>query len=231
MILRTLLTLSLSMGAVISHASETESIKLSVQPMLAGDQIQKISEVKNTGLYEIVTDHGIFYSDKLGSILISNGIAIDTKSKENLTEKTQSSLGAFDFKKLPLNDAIKVVRGDGSRKIVTFEDVNCSYCKRLMTELGKINNVTVYTFLVPILAADSKSKAESIWCSKDQSVLWQRYMSGLQTNIEKKECDTPIDRNLALFNKLRLRGTPAILFESNTKAPGFISADQIESKL
>lgn len=43
--------------------------------------------------------------------------------------------------------------------------------------------------------------------------------------------ETPIERNKALQAKLRITGTPAILFPDNTKTPGYITADVIETNL
>lgn len=215
-----------------ANAKTGESdIKAAIEPLLNGDPVQKISELKNSGIYEVITENNIYYTDKSGSILIASANAIDTKTKENLTISTNAMLGSFDFKSLPLHNAIKTVRGNGTRKIVTFEDVNCGYCKRLMSEFNNVRDVTVYTFLVGIMSPDSERKAQSIWCSPDHGDVWRKVMSDPTFILSAKDCTNPLKENLALFSKLRLRGTPAILFDSNTKVPGYLSAAQIESKL
>ena len=63
------------------------------------------------------------------------------------------------------DSAVKRVKGNGKRVIYTFEDPNCGYCKELQKELAKLNDVTIYTFLWPILSQDSVDKSKAIWCA------------------------------------------------------------------
>ena len=45
-------------------------------------------------------------------------------------------------------------------------------------------------------------------------------------------CDTSvIERNVALGNRHRVTGTPAVVFEDGSRTPGAIPADQLESRL
>ncbi|HEY5322301.1 MAG TPA: DsbC family protein, partial [Caldimonas sp.] len=129
----------------------------------------KIDEIQKTGMpgiYEIRIGTDILYTDENGSYLIQ-GEVIDTKTRVNLTEQRIAKLTAIDFKSLPLKDAIVWKQGTGDRKLVVFADPNCGYCKKLERELTGIANLTVFTFLVPILGGDSPQKARDIWCAKD----------------------------------------------------------------
>jgi len=36
-----------------------------------------------------------------------------------------------------------------------------------MTEMEKLNNVIIYTFIIPVCDSESAVKAISIWCTKD----------------------------------------------------------------
>lgn len=220
----------LSLFSVVAHAS-TESIKSAISPLLGNVQIEQITRTSRAGLYEVVTPKGILYTDQNGSFLIFGGTLVDTKSKVDVTAQRNEELSSFKFADLPLEDAIKTVRGDGSRIFATFEDPNCGYCRKLAVETSKLNNVTIYTFLIPILSPDSKEKSEAIWCSEDRSAAWNNLMQKNQSPAVKKGCQTPLDRNLVLAQKLRINGTPAILFANNTKIPGYIGLEQIESKL
>lgn len=223
----------LALVAVVGSASAGTvelDIKKAVSPLLQGASIEKVEYSKRLSVYEIITDRGVFYTDKKGSYVIF-GPAIDTKTKKDLTAERLDQLGAFEFSKLPLNDAIKTVHGDGSRKLVTLEDPNCGYCKKLMQELVKIENVTIYTFLTPILSKDSADKSAAVWCSPDRSKAWHDLMVNGQVPSAVTPCDNPIARNLALKAKLRVMGTPAILFENNVKVPGYVSAEKIEEQL
>jgi thiol:disulfide interchange protein DsbC len=200
--------------------------------VLGAGAVEKVMRSEHAGLYEVLTPRGIVYTDKTASFVIF-GPMVETGTRVNLTEKRVEEFSKFAFRDLPLKDAIKTVKGDGSRVIATFEDPNCGFCKKLMHEIAKIDNVTVYTFLVPILGPDSANKATAIWCAKDQSVAWTGFMSGTASlpAAPTTACDTPLERNTAMQLKLRINGTPALLFADDTKTAGYITAAAIESKL
>ena len=67
-------------------------------------------------------------------------------------------------------------QGTGARKLVVFADPNCGYCKKLERDLNSVPNITVFTFLVPILGGDSPEKARDIWCAKDRGKAWRNWM-------------------------------------------------------
>jgi len=224
-------------GAAVAIAAPTtpETLAKQLAPklerILGESMVEKVMPTTHGGLYEVLTPRGIVYTDKTGSF-VSFGPIVDTATKTNLTEKRLQDFSKFVFKDLPFKDAIKTVKGDGSRVIATFEDPNCGFCRKLMTELEKMNNVTIYTFLIPILGPDSSVKSTAIWCAKDQSAAWTGFMTGKAPlpAAPTGQCDTPLERNMALQGKLRITGTPAVLFPDNTKTPGYVTTDVIEGK-
>ncbi|CUI03392.1 DsbC family protein [Massilia antarctica] len=226
--------LGLALGGSVHAAAPVKpyaDVEKAIAPLMGTVPIEKISPSKFGTLLEVVTPRGLVYTDKAGSFVLFDVTAIDTRTQENLTEQRNDELGKFVFADLPLKDAIKTVRGDGSRVIATFEDPNCGYCRKLMGELKKVDNLTVYTFLVPVMAADSASKSTAILCSPDPAKIWVEHMTDNSPLPAPAECATSLERNAALFHKLRLNGTPAILFPSNTKSPGYIPAERIEARL
>ncbi|MFB9243117.1 DsbC family protein [Massilia antarctica] len=222
---------SVHAAAPAAPAKPYADVEKAIMPLLGTVPIEKISPSKFGTLLEVVTPRGLVYTDKTGSFVLFDVTAIDTRTQENLTEQRNDELGKFVFADLPLKDAIKTVRGDGARVIATFEDPNCGYCRKLMGELKKVDNLTVYTFLVPVMAADSASKSTAILCSPDPAKTWVEHMTDNSPLPAPAECATSLERNAALFHKLRLNGTPAILFPSNTKSPGYIPAERIEARL
>ncbi len=214
-----------------TYASSTDDIVKNISSVMQGMKIEQVILSPETGLYEVITPNGIFYTDKTGAYVIFGGTLVDSKTKTNLTAKRTDILGAFDFANLPLADAIKTVKGDGSRVMATFEDPNCGYCKKLMPEFAKLDNVTIYTFLLPILSPDSKTKSQDIWCSPNPSKVWNSFMAANTAIPTASQCETPLERNLALAKKMRIMGTPAILFSSNVKVPGYLVAADIETRL
>ena len=196
----------------------------------------KIDEVSKTaipGLYELRIGTEVLYSDERGEHIIQ-GELIETKTRSNLTQARIDKLSAIDFASLPLKDAIVWKQGTGARKLVVFADPNCGYCKKFEKEMQGVKDVTVYTFLYPILGGDSPDKSRNIWCAKDNSVAWRDWMingTPAPRNMGGK-CDTSaLERNVALGKKYRVNGTPALVFEDGKRVPGAMAPEQVEKQL
>lgn len=228
-----LFSLSASIASAGAPGGQTteEKIRAAIAPVLTGEEIEKIAPSPYAGLYEVLTPRGMLYTDKTGEFVIFGATLIDTKTKADLTSRRVEEIVRFSFASLPLGDAVKTIRGDGSRVLATFEDPNCGFCKKLYSELQKINNVTVYTFLTPILSPDSTTKAKAIWCSPDRSTAWGDMMTGRPSQATATECATPLERNLALYRKLHLNGTPTTFLSTNKKIEGYVNVDRILSLL
>lgn len=194
-------------------------------------KIEEVNKTPMTGLYEVrVSDNDIFYTDAEGNFLLQGNL-LDTKAKRNLTEERTTKLSAIDFSALPLKDSFTQVRGNGKRQLAVFEDPNCGYCKRFERDLQKISDVTIHTFLIPILSPDSVEKSKNIWCSKDKSKAWLDWMVRDQQTA-KASCDTTaLERNLDFSKKHKITGTPTLFFADGSRVPGAISAQQIEKML
>jgi len=194
-------------------------------------KIDEITKAPMPGLYEIRVDGTeIYYTDAEGNFLIQ-GQLIDTRSRRNLTEERIDKLTAIDFQSLPLKDAFTLVRGNGKRKLAVFEDPNCGYCKRFERDLQKVDNITVYLFLYPILGQDSVDKSRNIWCAKDRVKAWQDAMLREQA-VASANCDiSALQRNVELGRKYKINGTPTLITTDGNRVPGAISTAQIEKLL
>ena len=221
--------LACSLGS--AFAQEASIRKNLAERLPALSKIDEVSKTPMNGLYEIrVNDSDIFYTDAEGNFLIQGNL-IDTKAKRNLTEERVEKLSAIDFAALPLKDAFTQVRGNGKRKLAVFEDPNCGYCKRFERDLQKVNDVTIHTFLIPILSADSVEKSKNIWCAKDKGKAWLDWMVRDQP-AAKASCDTAaLERNLAFSKKHKITGTPTLFFVDGSRVPGAIGVEQIEKTL
>ena len=224
-----LLALALPLLAPAQEATIRKALTERI-PGLTG--IDEISKSPMPGLFEVRIGNDIFYTDPEGNYLIQ-GALIDTRARKNLTEERINKLTAIDFKDLQLKNAFTVVRGNGKRKVAVFEDPNCPYCKRFEKDLEKIDNVTVHTFLVPILGADSTEKSRRIWCASDKAKTWDDWML---RNVAPKEagakCDTAaLDANVAFARKYNITGTPTLVFVDGHRVPGAINTQQIEQLL
>ena len=210
----------------------TDKLKNVLEQRLGPDDpIVSVSKSPLPGLYEVNLGQQIIYSDANGDYLLL-GDLVDTKTHTNLTQERLSDLNRIKFDSLPLADAIKVVKGNGSRKIAVFSDPNCPYCKRFENTLRSVDNVTVYTFLYPILSPDSTAKAKSIWCASDRAKTWESWMLDRKAPGSNGQCDTStLDKNLALGHQLNVDGTPTVFLADGSRLPGAVDADELEKRL
>ena len=194
-------------------------------------KIVSISKTPINGLYEVLLeDNEIYYADASGNHLVQ-GSLIDTRTKRNLTEERADKLNAIAFNTLPIKDAITIVRGNGQRKLAVFEDPNCGYCKRFERDLLKVDNITVYLFLYPILGADSLDKSRNIWCAKDPAKTWLDHMTR-DTALPVATCDSSaLARNMEFGRKHKITGTPTLLAQDGKRVPGAIPVAQIEQMI
>jgi thiol:disulfide interchange protein DsbC len=195
-------------------------------------KIDEISRTPMPGVYEIRMGGEILYSDAEGNFLLS-GEMIDTRARRNLTEERLDKLLAIDFKQLPIKDAFVMVKGDGKRKLAVFEDPNCGYCKRFERDLQKIENVTVYLFLYPILGPDSTDKSRNIWCAKDKAKAWTDWMIRNEPAAKADaSCDVnALARNIEFGKRHKITGTPTLVFVDGSRVPGAIPAAELEKLL
>lgn len=228
--LRKLLPLVLLLALGSAMADEAE-IKKSLESKL-GAKVESVTKAGYLGLYEVYSDGNIFYTDEKMTAILINGQLIDAKTMKNVTEERMRKLTAIKFSDLPLDRAIKQVRGDGKRVLATFEDPNCGYCKRLAKDILKLENVTVYTFLYPILSEDSVRKSKQIWCSADRAKAWNDWMVEGKAPAGKDDCDTTaVTRNQEFGRRLNISGTPTMFFADGERVPGAMPLARIEQKL
>ncbi|WP_343636223.1 DsbC family protein [Roseateles sp.] len=216
-----------------SAQANEETIRKNLAAVMPKDiKIDEVRPAPIPGLWELRIGSEIRYTDATGQYLIEGEI-LDLKNRRRLTQERIEKITAIEFASLPLKDAIVWKKGDGKRRIAVFADPNCGYCKRFEKSLQEVDNITVYTFVIPILGGDSPAKSRAAWCAKDNTLAWRNWMiDGTALPKSEASCDaTAIDRNLALSQKIRVTGTPAILFEDGTRAPGAISPEQLEQRL
>lgn len=229
---RSLVALACAAAALPALADEAGIRKAIAERLPDFPKIDEVTKTPIPGLYEVRIGTEVLYSDAQGNYLIE-GQMIDTKTRANLTEARIAKLTAIDFAELPLKDAIVWKTGTGARKMAVFADPNCTYCKKFERDLSNVKDVTVYTFLYPILGGDSPEKARNIWCAKDSAKAWRDWMvDGVMPARSMGKCDTAaLERSAELARKHRVNGTPALVFEDGRRIPGALPADQIEKHL
>ncbi|MBO3659405.1 DsbC family protein [Acinetobacter haemolyticus] len=214
----------LSCVSMMSLAN-VETLKSNLNKNYPDIQVTNIQATEMTGLYSANLDNQIIYLDENAEHMFI-GSMVRLKDQKNLTKDLILKQNSIDWQKLPLQDAIKTVKGNGKRQLAIFSDPNCPYCKQLEAELDKLNDVTIYTFIYA-LKPQSIAVSKQVWCDANPSYAWKNL---LQKNVQPKAktCANPIDRNLALGRKLGVNGTPTLIFSNGLKMVGGRSAEDIQ---
>lgn len=224
------------LGCIVSTNSVADeaSLRKSIQSVYPKVSVGKITKTPYGGLYEVIVNGQIVYTDEKFSFLIVDGGLIDTKTKRDVTRERMQELSKIDFSKLPLEQAIKVVKGNGKRKIVVFSDPDCPFCKRLeQQELSKIDDVTIYTFLYPLdqLHPDAGRKSRVIWCASDRSKAWQDWVMDDQLPKNAGDCETPLESIAELGRGLGVNSTPTLFLVNGQRIQGAYPADELEKAM
>ena len=213
-----------------AHAQAEQQVKTEIQKKLGANvKVRSVAASPVSGLYEVLVGNEIFYTDTSGKYLIQGEI-IELASGKNITELRQADLNRIKWTDLTQANAIKNVRGNGSRQLAVFSDPNCGYCKRLEKSLQQLDNVTIYTYLIPILSPDSAQKSKQIWCSSDAYKSYTDWMINGIAPSGKSDCNTPLDKNMAFAKTYGITGTPTLFFTDGSRFPGAVQIADIEKK-
>lgn len=211
-------------------ATETE-MEARLKELYPSTRITAVRQSEVTGLFEVIMGRNVAFTDNSGRYFVF-GHLFDMREQKDLTAQRLSDINRIDFTQLPLQDAIKTVRGDGSRKLAVFSDPDCPYCKGLEGELAKLENVSIYTFLFPLdgLHPEAKGKAERVWCAANPAKAWAALMTTGKL-VESPNCATPIARINQLATSLGINGTPTIILQDGSLIPGAAPAAEINRRM
>ena len=214
--------------------ADEASVKKAVEAAYPKFKVDSVTKTPYAGLYEVFMAGQIIYTDEKMSFLIAEGHLVDPKTKKDITGDRLEELTKIDFSSLPLEQAIKVVKGNGSRKLVVFSDVDCPYCKRLeRNELSNITDVTVYTFLYPLqqLHPDAPAKSKSIWCATNRVKAWENWILNDQLPKAAGNCDVPLEKVGELARKIGVTSTPTLIFSNGKRMMGAQPYKEIEAAM
>jgi thiol:disulfide interchange protein DsbC len=228
-----LATLSAMYSAVLPAEDVAATLQKTLTARFPDIKVEKVGPSILPGIYEIVTPTEIVYSDASGDHLILGQI-MDVKTRENLTQQRWNEINKMDFKALPFDQAIKLVKGQGKRKLAIFEDPFCPYCQELEHTLHSLDDVTIYIFLYPLegLHPGASKAARDIWCAKDPAAAWSDWMLNKKAPADLAECKrAPLEPVAALGERLRINSTPTMFFPDGSRIPGAITLEKLENKI
>jgi thiol:disulfide interchange protein DsbC len=221
-----------SAQAPAAEAPGAAPVRAGVEAWLKGRY--KVDELRRTpvpGIWEVRIGKDLIYVDDKGQHAFVEGSLVDMRSNRNLTRERTDELLTIDFSTLPLNIAIKQVIGSGKRVLAVFEDPNCGYCKRMRADLLKLDDLTIYTFPMAFLAADSGSKARKALCSADQVRAWNELLLNNRIPGNTGTCDTSLEQVAELAKKLGITGTPVVFFSNGKRLQGYATPDRFNKML
>ena len=221
----------LLLAAGLSQANEATIRKAIAERLPDFPKPDEVRLSPMPGLWEVRIGLDILYSDATGQFLLQDAQLIDIKTRRNLTQARVDQLSQVSFDSLPFKDALVWKRGNGSRRVAVFSDPNCGYCKRFERTLQEAKDVTVYTFLIPILGPDSVEKSRNVWCAKEGVEVWLDWMLRNKTPQTARCDEAAIQRNRQFARQHRIDGTPVVLFEDGSRAPGALTLEQLEERL
>lgn len=212
--------------------ADVGALTKTLEQKFPGAAIRNVSRTPYFGLFEAQLDEQLIYTDSKATYVLV-GAVYDTDSKRNLTEARMRELNRVDFASLPLDLAIKKVKGTGERKLAVFSDADCPFCARLETELKGLDNVTIYTFLYPIdqLHPDAARKSRMIWCAPDKIKAWDEFFVSGKLPDNAGDCKNPVQATAELGRKMRVSATPTLVFSDGSVVPGALPAAQIEEQI
>ena len=228
-----LAALTLCLMPALALADEA-AIRKALEPMLNGVRIEGVQPAPLAGLYEVrfKTAQGvrIVYTDANGAYVVQGSI-LDLRSGRDLTEERLRKLSAIKFESLPLDQAVKVQRGNGKRILAMFSDPYCPACKQFEQTLQQVDDITIYVFMYPVIRPELSEQSKAVWCSPDRSRAWLDLALRGKRPVASAACETPVDKNLALGRALGVNSTPTLYFANGERVSGGIPAADLRELL
>lgn len=228
---KTLLAVALTALTTSAFAQNIE-LKNSLQQKFPNTNITSAEFIQEIpGLVELVVGKNkIIYTNKDGTYFMI-GHVFDAKNNTDVTQTRIDSLSNYKFSELPFEDAIKIVKGNGSREFAVFTDPACPYCKKLESELAKLDNYTMHVFPTPF-KPQGRQIMGKIMCEADKGKAWTDFMTKGILPKTNKTCGTDsVQRTLALASQMGVSGTPSLLAKNGKLKPGYAPAPKLDAWL
>jgi 2-octaprenylphenol hydroxylase len=221
--------------AVPALANEAQIRKV-LEPKLRGAKIEGVQPAPVPGLWEVrfrgERGWGVIYTDATASYVIEGNI-VDLRTNRDLTEERVRKLSAVKFESLPLDLAVKIQRGNGKRVLAMFSDPYCPACRDFERTLSKIDDITVYVFLYPVIRPQNADHSRAVWCSPDRAKAWLELAASPKPKIPEAGpgCPNPVDKLIEAGQRLGVNSTPTLFLVNGERMSGGLAADDLKDLL
>lgn len=212
--------LALSLLASTAQAD----IRADLAKKFPGASADDVRPAPMPGLFELRRGGDIVYVTPDGRYALT-GDLYDLRTNSNLSEARRRGLRQQLLAAVPDSQTLIFSPKDPKYTIDVFTDVDCTYCRKLHSQIAEYNRLGVrvrYLFF-PRTGPDTESwhKAESVWCAADRNDALTRAKRG--ETVKSKPCGTtPVAKEYQLGEDLGIQGTPAIVLANGEMLPGYV---------
>lgn len=225
----------LAFAAGVGHAQDApnyEKVREAVQSVLPDAKKIAVSETPLPNLLEVRVDSDILYLDDSGRYLIQ-GRLFDLESRRDLTSDAKSVIRSERLQDIKPEQRITFAPSEPEHEIVVFTDLDCTYCRRLHSQIDEYmeRGIAFHYVSFPRAGIGSASfkKAESVWCADDRQAALTRAKQGKE--VEPRQCDNPVEEQFRLGRKIGVTGTPAMVTSSGILIAGYMPPGKLQERL
>lgn len=200
---------------------------------LHGVQASDIKDSPIPGLYQVVVGTDVAYITEDGRYAFQ-GDLYDLKDSANLTENARAASRVALLSAVDRSTAIifKPKNGKVKHRVTVFTDVDCGYCRQFHRDIDKVNalGIEVDYLFFPRTGPNTSSwtKAEHVWCAKDQKAALTRAKLGGAVPDTDASCGaTPVEAQYELGQEVGVSGTPAIFADDGQLLGGYVPPQKL----
>jgi len=230
-----LLTSFAALGATSESPSSSVVEQITTKMKSLKIPVDAVNKSAVEGLYEVISEGDIYYINEDATHLLYGSIYDLDNQMVNITEQKKAQLSkakvAKNIDKITAfeKDMIVFKAPDEKHVVTVFTDPTCSYCQKLHSEMKDYNKlgITIRYLAFPRAGIDSSTYRTmvSIWCSPEPAEAMN--MAKKRREIPFETCENTVKEQYELGRLLGINGTPSLILEDGSLAPGYLPAARL----
>lgn len=217
--------------------SDKELISAKLENILPADAvIESIEPSVFDGIYKVYYgDLQPIYVSQDGNFFIYGDMyQINSNRIINITNEETKSRRVDLLSSIPSNELIIFKSKNEISAITVFTDVDCGYCRKLHSQISEYNKVgiTVKYAAFPRsgIGTQTFTRMVGAWCADDPKKVITDLKNDKKLNLDFCD-DQQIAKHYVIGQKLGISGTPAIITPDGELIPGYVSPEELLSRL